>query len=134
MDKDETRAAHYVTFTSPYKISQIPNQRDRERRSKHPVQPRLSVNLGNPKSHLTLILHGGFGGWVPQSSPTPEFTLSPPRLTLLISHQATLTDLLRLQKLVFHHNNKHRSNLRSLANLGIQSCISILGQPSGGAT
>jgi hypothetical protein len=53
------------------------------------------LNVGNPKSHLALVLVRLLLGQLANSIPTPQLTMMPTGLPTLISQQASLTHLLR---------------------------------------
>jgi hypothetical protein len=65
----------------------------------------ISLNIGDPKTHLTLILLWQAIAWTLKRSSTAELAMIPARLTALVGHQAGLTHLLGRQKLVIHHNH-----------------------------
>jgi hypothetical protein len=63
------------------------------------------LDLGNPKSHLALILGRLFCGGFAERASTAQFSLTPTRLTALVCQQTGLTYLLWREQLIFHQNH-----------------------------
>jgi hypothetical protein len=63
------------------------------------------INIGNPKPHLALILLGLGVGGLGEGATTAQLSLLPARLTALVCHQASLTNLVSRKELVLHDDD-----------------------------
>ena len=67
----------------------------------------LSINIGNPKAHLTLILLRLIVSGLRQGTSATKFSWLPTGLTALIGHQASLAHLVGGKELILHDDDQH---------------------------